>query len=170
MLQILPFVIVSIFFISGCVNKPIPKLTNPFNEQDFIPYSKVGTASITGQVFLKTRGGDVKYGAGDTIFMFPSTPYTREMQHFVNHEITNRVNIENVDKRWRNYIKKTTADGSGNFEFSKIPAGEYYLECSLFWEVPASCLGCNGLEETGDVLRKQIKISEGEKLKIILTD
>ena len=162
--------VVSALFITGCVAKPIPKLTNQFNEQDFAPYAKKGTASIIGQAFLKTRGGEVRYGAGDTIFLFPSTPYTREMQHFTHHEITNRVTIENVDKRWRDYIKKITADGSGNFEFSDIPAGEYFLECALFWEVPKSCYGCAGLEETGDVLRKQIKITEGEKLKIMLTD
>jgi hypothetical protein len=64
----------------SCYSAPrteMPRLV-PFNEDEYLPYAGDGDATITGQAFLKTRGGDVKYGAGNTIFMNPVTSYSTE--------------------------------------------------------------------------------------------
>ncbi len=71
-----------------------------------------------------------------------------------------------TDARYDSYIKKITADAIGNFEFSDIPAGEYYIECSIFWEVADQY----GMIQTGARARKQVKVANGEKLKVILTE
>ena len=133
-----------------------------FNEQEFAPYAKKGTSSIAGQAFLKTRGGEVRYGAGDTVMLVPVTSYSTELWRLA---LTGKTPSQ-YDVRYANYIKKVTADGMGNFEFNEIPAGEYYMECPIFWEVA----GKYGMERTGARIRTQVKVADGEKLKVILTE
>jgi hypothetical protein len=90
------------------------------------------------------------------------TSYSREVW-----EASLRGEVTDKDPQWDKYIRKATADGSGNFEFSKIPTGEYYLECPIFWEVT---VGQYGSFRTGGVVKKQIKVGDGEVVKVILTE
>lgn len=61
---------------AGCV-RPYTMQTH-FDPSDATWSKQPGTASISGQAFLRTRGGDVKTCAGSKAFLAPSTPYTRE--------------------------------------------------------------------------------------------
>lgn len=154
--------------LSGCL--PPPHQMSVFNEKDFLPYKQNGTSSILGQAFLKTRGGEVRYGAGDVVTLIPATAYMKEIlaETIQSDSLENEhpLFVVNINPNWKNYIREVTADGLGNFEFAEIPAGEYYLECPIFWEVP------NGysMEKTGSVVRKYIKVAKDEKLKVILTE
>jgi hypothetical protein len=62
---------------------PTVKQAVSFDEDAFKPYSGSGTASVVGSAFMKTQGGDVKLGAGDTVNLFPQTPYTQERTQLV---------------------------------------------------------------------------------------
>jgi len=84
--------------ISGCVTSaPRPHLV-AFDEVDFLPYAGTGTGKIIGQAFLKTRGGDVKYGAGNEVMLVPNTPYTSE----IIDAMVDNVLMEVPDRRYRN--------------------------------------------------------------------
>ena len=144
----------------GCT--PKYQMKTPFNENDFAAFEQKGTSTITGQAFLKTRGGEVRYGAGETVTLIPETPYTRELWN----AFMTPTKITNLDNRWSSHNKEALADGNGNFEFNNLPAGSYFLECDVYWEVP----GQYGMQRTGDTVKKQIKIEDGEKVKVILTD
>lgn len=152
----------------GCAPLPPPhRMVTPFNEADFAPYDAQGTASITGQAFLKTQGGEVRYGAGDTVRLIPATPYNREFWQ----AILRGDDIESIDPRWKSRNQEAIADGQGNFEFTNLPAGVYFLECAIFWKVPCLSYSCSdGMESTGSVLKFQVKIADGEKKKIIMTE
>lgn len=172
--------------------KKLSTALSSYDEKDFFPFLKKGTSSITGQVFLKTRGGDVKYGTGNQVLLFPITPFTKKLSSLDDdlliaatgskdvsslksstsnlfEKITNGIGIR---FEWDKYKKATTADGGGNFEFNNLPAGEYYLESSVFWEV----VDVNHYshyaytKESGGIVKKQIKISDGESLRIMLTE
>ena len=56
---------------NGCVPiqevRPLPR-SEQFRAEDLVPYAEKGTSSIIGEAFLKTRGGSVKKGAGETVF------------------------------------------------------------------------------------------------------
>lgn len=145
--------------IAGCSRSYY--MATPFNESEFIPYLGYGTSTIQGQAFLKTRGGQVRYAAGNTITLIPVTQYSREVWNASSYG-----RVTNIDERWYIYVRKATADGFGNFEFKNIPAGEYYIECSIFWEVP----GRYGLERTGTVVKKQTKVRPNQTVKLVLTE
>src|ERR1035438_3895243 len=76
--SLLPLLAVALMVsVSGCV-MPTVKQTVPFDEDAFKPYAGSGTASVVGSAFMKTQGGEVKVGAGDTVNIFPQTHYTQE--------------------------------------------------------------------------------------------
>jgi hypothetical protein len=134
------------------------QIVTPFNENEFLPYARFGTSTIQGQAFLKTRGGEVRYAAGNTVYLMPVTSYSREIYSF-------REMPSQVDERLYIFLRTTTADGSGNFEFKNIPAGEYYIECGIFWEY----VGRFGLGRTGDNVKIQTKVGSNQVLKVVLT-
>ena len=47
-----------------------------FPEAEYQRLELSGSGSVSGQVFMRTVGGDVKYGAGSNVFLFPDTTYS----------------------------------------------------------------------------------------------
>lgn len=146
---------------SGCV-APQQSFNSTFNEAEFAPYEKDGNSTITGQAFLKTRGGDVKFGAGNTVTLLPATSYTKEIRERVT---IGGERLGPEDSRLQKYRKTTIADGNGNFEFKDLPAGEYLLSCQITWEIP----GDYGLRTTGGIAYGAVKVKADETAKVILT-
>lgn len=128
-----------------------------FTEEDFIPYSVEGTSMVTGQAFLKTRGGDVKYGAAEEVLLFPVTAYSKEQW---DRQLVGGRKLDPPDPRFEKYVRRSTGDGEGRFKFDKLPAGEYYVACYITWET--------GKGKTGGWAGAQIKVAEGEKAETIL--
>jgi len=146
----------------GCVATIPQKRSATFNPAEYEPYLKKGSAIITGQAFMKTRGGDVKYGAGNLVYLSPRTTYSDE---FYQRVILQGGNLQKADDRVMLYIRTTQADGSGSFEFKDVPAGEYYAYCPIVWEVPSQY----GMINTGGWAYSRIRIADGEAKKVILT-
>lgn len=154
------FISISLFL--GCLPGP-HQITTPLNENELAPYSKKGSAIIIGQAFLKTRGGDVRYGAACPIYLLPATRYTDDLMRGIVQERK----IGTIDQRLNNYVRKTIGDGEGRFEFDNLPTGRYYLLTEIKWEVPTGYK--YSLESTGGVAFAEVSIREGQKVKVILT-
>jgi hypothetical protein len=152
-----------IIIVSGCAGTPVIQVNTPFAEDDYIPYTKDGTGNIKGQAFLKTQAGDVKYAAGNTIHLIPTTSYTKELMDKAIEKGGGFTT--NMDYRLNKYIKTTIADADGRFEFLKLPAGDYYIGCHIAWKYATRY----GLMPTGGNIIKQANIKEGESVKVILT-
>lgn len=151
----------------GCMGfvKPVQRIPFPIEEYQALPPIDSGTATITGQAFMKTRGGDVKYAAGVEICLMPVTSYSNQWydeSYLVSKPITQ------YDSRYRQYIGTTMGDGEGRFEFVDVPAGDYYLSASIVWEY-VSGGRYPSLVPTGGVVAKKVSVEDGQELKIILT-
>jgi hypothetical protein len=133
-----------------------------FIESEFAPYAGTGTSTIVGQAFLKTRSGEVRFGAGCKVQMAPVTSYTTETYE---RGILRGERLEDPDPRYSAYRHTTIADGNGNFEFHNIPAGSYYVSCPIFWEYATS----DGLASTGGIAFGQATVAPGETTKVIVT-
>jgi hypothetical protein len=153
-------------FGAGCVTQTTPQPTIPFDESALLPFGGKGTSTITGQAFLKTAGGEVRYGAGDNVLLIPVTPYTTEkVEWFVGaNSINAGIGIMALQNNLglQKYIRTVIGDGSGNFEFQNIPAGDYYILCPIFWSVPDS-------DMTGGVALAKTHVGDGETVKIVVT-
>jgi hypothetical protein len=134
-----------------------------FVEAEYAPYNIPGTGKVVGQTFLKTRGGDVKYGAGNIVYMNPVTSYSTEWFE----SIKQLTRLEDPDPRTNKYNLQTMADGEGRFEFDNLPAGEYYIMCNIFWEVPSGRHGY--MKTTGNPAYSRVKVENGKTTKTIVT-
>ncbi|HFF2270526.1 TPA: hypothetical protein ACGBIC_006409, partial [Pseudomonas aeruginosa] len=59
----------------------------------------------------------------------------------------------------------TVADGNGNFTFTDIPPGDYFLSSTVTWQAPSKY----GLIPQGGVVAKVVSIADGVKLREMLT-
>ncbi len=156
------YIFIFLFFVA-CAAPPVLKIDTPFSEEELKIYSNKGSGKIHGQAFLKTRGGDVKYGAGNTIYLIPSTPYTDELMNKVM--IRGGGLLHNMDQRLSSYIKTTIADGEGKFDFINLPKGDYYVGCQISWQYARKY----GLATTGANIYEKVNLNDGQDLKVILT-
>jgi hypothetical protein len=155
--------LLTVFFLFGCT-KPAYHIQATFAEDEFAPYAKKGTATVVGQAFLKTKGGEVKYAAGNKVVLLPVTSYTTEA--VTAGTVEQYAKFENLDPRLKKYMKESMADGEGRFEFKDIPPGNYYVFTHIIWQVAGPY---GSLQTTGGNISTTITVSDGEKVKVVLT-
>jgi hypothetical protein len=132
-----------------------------FPTNEYSALKKEGTATIDGQLFLKTRGGDVKYGAGSEILLIPVTSYSATLYRAVKANQP----LEEADPRVREYTRRTQADGLGNFSYKHVAPGKYYIGGNVTWEAPTQF----GLAQQGGLVLREITVGDGEEVKAIVT-
>jgi hypothetical protein len=148
--------------LAGCavpnhtVSTPMPR--PPFPEAEYARLPKTGTAIVTGQAFLKTRGGDVKTAAGNTIYLNPVTSYSTYAYEF-GYLGTKRMTPP--DARLHQYMRETIADGSGRFTFRNVPSGEYFVTANVTWEAPTGYQF--SMQTQGGSIWKKIKVQNGDE-------
>lgn len=156
--------LLTVVLVMGCSMAKPYKVSRQFDEAEFKPYAGTGTSKIVGQAFLITEGGDRKFGAGQKVFLIPAVPYNVEV--FRAAYAGKTLTSASTDTRRRQYDRCTTADGDGRFEFDSIPAGTYFLECSIFWTVGSGTYS----RGTGGVAKATAKVAPGETTRAILHD
>lgn len=151
-------------FVGGCVApaKPRPRVAQ-FSEAEYVGYEKSGTATVRGQGFMRTRGGDVKTAAGSSVYMNPKTSYSAEWFDAVLRGIP----LEPADQRIVRYHRVTQADAEGRFEFSALPAGTYYVVTTVSWEAPVGYRGA--LVSQGGYVGAEVTVVDGETKSVVLT-
>lgn len=148
---------------TGCA-APTKDLTAAFDEKEFVWSLSPGTAAVRGQAFAKTYGGDVKPCAGNEIVLVPETTYTREVGIAIQDGYRN---ITAPPPAYSKYRRTTIGDVMGNFEFTGLPAGSWYVSCRVSWA--AACSGLGGCQWTGAWIERKISLKDGEQLKVIVT-
>ncbi|WP_315244973.1 hypothetical protein [Pseudomonas fragi] len=149
--------------IAGCAipqQQIVPRVPFPVAEYESLPSS--GTGTLTGQVFMRTVGGDVKYGAGSDVYILPVTSYTT--QWYTENYLGGQV-LAAPDARSEKGMKLTQADGTGYFKFTDVPPGKYYLSSKVTWQVPTQY----GLSLQGGVIAKLVVIENGKEAREMLT-
>lgn len=153
--------------------RPPPKPAHAmsiFNIAELEPYRGDGTATIEGEAFTKTRGGDVKPCAGETAYLVPVTAYTQE---WLEHAIIAGDRVSGVDRNMFDFFRSITTDGSGGFRFENLPDGDYYVTCEVTWEVPrvvGTGLGyITVMDRTGGVVFGRGTAKAGQTTRVIVS-
>ena len=136
----------------------------PYNELEYVNFKKAGTAKATGQAFLRTYSGDVKYAAGSKVSLVPVTSISNQW-YYEWYLVEDHINPEKVlgkkDPRHQAIIRAKQADGDGRFTFENIPAGEYYIITYVKWMVNQNIVGgfiCN-----------RVSIEDGKSHNFVIT-
>jgi hypothetical protein len=121
------------------------------------------TATIEGQAFLKTRGGDVKYGAGNDVLLFP---YSAQSFDFYRRAVAGE-DPPRLDPALSALSRAMKAGGDGSFRFDNLPAGSYLLLTSVTWEAPVGYQGA--MRTQGGALGAPATAENGKTTRIIIT-
>lgn len=112
---------------------------------------------------MKTVGGDVKFGAGSDVLLFPVTSYSKFW--YTNNYLGQRP-LTPADERLKEYTQITQADGNGNFKFKNVAPGDYFLSSIVSWQAPTQY----GLSLQGGNVVKRVHLEEdGVEINVILT-
>jgi len=149
--------------VAGCAVAPAPQpRTAVYNAAEYAPYGRKGNGRILGQAFLRTVGGDVKYGAGYDVVLHPVTSFTTE---WFEKTIQQGIRLQEADSRGDQYAVRTIANGEGRFGFEHLPAGQYYLTCAIHWGVPGNI----GVLPAGGIAYAKVTVPENGTVAAIVT-
>jgi hypothetical protein len=98
-----------------------------FDYSEHEPYAKPGDNGINGQAFLAQQDGSVVTCAGSRVLLLPATSYFREMFW---HMIVAGRDAESPERTYpglKTMIRRTECDAQGNFSFSEIPSGTWFM-------------------------------------------
>lgn len=141
---------------------PLDRVAFPDAEYAALPVK--GTATVRGQAFLKTRGGDVKTAAGEEVILNPVTSYS---QQWFDVAYVGGRELKEPDARYSEYQRRKVADAEGRFQFSDVPAGEYFVVARVVWDAAVGYQG--SLVQQGGYVAKKIEVKDGELIDVIVT-
>ena len=103
------------------------QMQTKFDYSEHEPYAKPGENGISGQAFLTRQGENVVTCAGNRVLLLPATSYFREMFW---HMIVAGSEPKPPETRYpslKSMIRRTECDAQGNFSFSAIPDGTWFI-------------------------------------------
>jgi hypothetical protein len=127
-----------------------------------------GTATITGQAFLRRNDGIVVYGAGSTVQLIPKTAYSdaRIAAMFKGGSVApadmlmgTEVTVKDEDPRFAQYTRTTVANGEGRFTFTDVPDGNYYITAPVIWMVEYA---------QGGTLLEPVSVVGGQSVDVVM--
>lgn len=151
--------------LAGMVTAEAPPMTTLAmrDSSAYTPYLLSGTATITGQAFLMTRGGDSKRAAGQDVFLDPVTDYLRSFQSQLGNDVLVGTLVPG-DSLFLRARRTTVADADGRFTFRELPAGTYLLSTRVLWEAPTG----GGLSLEGGIIAETVRLLDGERREVIV--
>lgn len=96
----------------------------PFPQAEYNSLEKKGNATLKGTIYLTTSGGKKVIGKHTRLYLNPVTSYSTQ---WYNKSYLGGAKMSKVDKRLYSYMRFTTSDNNGKFEFLSVPSGSYYL-------------------------------------------
>lgn len=148
--------------LAGCVAPPKDTtISSTYNHNEMKFIQSTGTASVTGQAFMRQRGGGVVTAAGEEILLLPATAYTREV---TDKMLSGQAQLS-AGAALKGYTRKTTADADGRFKFNGLAAGSYIALAVVRWEIPSEY----GSRPQGGGLKQEVTVAEGQTAEIIMS-
>lgn len=154
--------------------QPIAKkidLASTFKADEAAYVLEEGDNTIIGNAFLRQNGGGVVTCAGYEAGLLPVTAYASERINIIygntqkGYASIAPYQMKHYDfgvtpSGYGEYKRKTVCDSSGNFKFTNVPDGDYFLTTSVIWKVQS---------QQGGHLMQRVAVSGGETKDLIVT-
>ncbi len=100
-----------------------------FPEDEYKKLEKYGSSTVTGNVYLESSITDENVvGRGVKLYLNPVTSYSKQ---WYEESYLGGYKMTPPDRRLYNYLKFTTSNSSGEFNFYDVPTGDYYLGAKI---------------------------------------
>lgn len=133
---------------SACAGTP----TVPFSDAEFAPYRGNGPASVEGQAFLRTEGGDVKTCVGESVLLAPGTEFDNSVVTKFGFGLDNALYLAGEAAP---YWRKSMCDPQGKFTFKGVPTGTWFVVTQVRWRPSLQAI-------QGGTLMQKISLRPGQ--------
>ncbi len=103
-----------------------------------------GKANIVGNAHISNPYGEYISCAGNNVYLVPITPYSTQIytylfegsqEGFASDATLRRVKFTPENPRFKKYTRVTTCNYVGEFKFTNVPEGRYYIGTSIISEM-----------------------------------
>jgi len=159
-----------ILILTSCATAPAFQTQSTY-DRDQVSWSfKEGTGKIEGDGFLMRRDGMLVKCAGQGVFLVPVSEYSIERFTFIYGTPNGGYNTAGYGRRIADdpdpvYVedhRSSFCDVDGKFTFDNLPAGEYFVQTAVIWQV-------NDYVNEGGTVSRRVKVEEGKTSKVSLT-
>lgn len=127
-----------------------------FAAEDFAAYEVDGKASLDGEAFGKTEGGEVKTCAGEKVLLAPNTDY--DVQVITGWQFLRTDRALQLAGPAAKYWKETDCDSQGKFTFDDLPAGKWIIITTVKFL------------NQGGLVAKKVTTTDNKKAKVIISN
>lgn len=150
-------------------------LENTFDVRAAQAQTKPGTGLVSGSALMPKRGGDMATCAGNEVHLVPATKYAEERfgHMYPGTPTAATTSVKSIDEimfrhqaffpdppEYRLAMKVTTCDDQGNFEFTDVLDGDYFVNTTVYWKADT---------REGAALAKRVTVANGVTQRLILT-
>jgi len=165
----LVFLAIVAVLISGCGGNQVKskgyfEMPKP-DAANLEPYLSKGTGTVTGQVFLRTKGGDSKFGAGEKVCLVPNIAYLSKRKQKIREGY-----FVADHASWEKAFKCAQADGDGRFKITGLGTANWVAESKVTWSV-TQCGRYTGCYESpqGGYITKNVQSKDKEEVTVMMT-
>lgn len=154
---------------------PLPPqitLQNSFNAADYTWAEADGQNVVTGSALLRTVGGEVRTCGGLTVNLLPDVPYSRERMiafygnagggYLPANSVRATMIFMNEPFEYSRVGRGATCDAQGNFRFTKVADGAYFVIAEVTWGAPY--VGTQG----GRIMQR-VEVDGGQTVELIMS-
>lgn len=116
----------------------------PFSVEDFASYAGDGPASLEGEAFTKTKGGQSRTCIGETVFLIPANKFDLTV---INKFAFATLSARNLAGPALPYWREATCDSQGKFAFTNVPTGTWIVYTEIKWETGDSFERVNSIKK-----------------------
>jgi hypothetical protein len=164
MRKLVPWIILTVL-LTGCARRQVAPVVWPtYSQAEYDALPTTGDGVVKGQIFMKTKGGDVKKGAGEVIVLRPATNYAARVR-----ALSSQNGLGYVDYLASARDLSVVSDGEGRFEFKNVPPGEYFAAGKVAWSVfyPGTFAPIES-KQGGNIVMK-VSVVNGQVSEVMLT-
>jgi len=130
-----------VFAAAALAGEPV-KLDHVFNIDEVSFVKQPGNSTVTGTAFITLADGTVKNCAGFNVELLPVAAYSTEriVRTYGNDQQGQILMDQNPPKftpdapEYHEALLKGACDARGQFRFSNVPEGDYFVMAFIIWE------------------------------------
>lgn len=155
--------------LSGCAGQTVIPISRDFHPEEAKRLAEPGPNIISGSALIRQQGGGVVTCAGLPINLIPKTAYATERTQAIWGNSAKgyapvyamQMTFDPNPPGYHEHARHTRCDAQGNFQFSDVADGEFYLVSVITWIVAR--------QAQGGGMMQAVSVRGGEAIELVLS-
>ena len=144
--------------------------TAEVSEAEYAPYlASTGNASLAGRAFISSEGGKENFATGQPVTLDPATSSARRWYQQFGMACDAFDPSASPDDLFRRTHRETVTDAGGNFTFTGLPVGTYFVRTRVLWDAPDPNDLFHTITRQDALVSSAVTLKQGEQKQIVLS-